>query len=124
MRRGSDGFWDEQVVVVGEGHADVEACRDEVARTAQGQGQGEDEGRPCRGGQAVAVMIVACPTCAMCGNRAVLHDVDHVGYMEWSKLGKNIQDALPELDADQRELLMSGTHAHCWQRMFGGDDAS
>ena len=67
-------------------------------------------------------MTVVCQTCVVCKKRAELHDVDALGYMEWSQFGRPIQDALPDLDADQRELLISGTHAHCWQRLFGGDD--
>ena len=69
-------------------------------------------------------MIVTCRPCPMCGNRSILDGVDALGYLEWTELGKNIQDALPGLDADQRELLMTGTHAHCWERMWEGDDAA
>jgi len=69
-------------------------------------------------------MIVTCPPCRVCGNRSVLDGVDALGYLEWTELGKEIQNALPDLNADQRELLISGTHAHCWERLFGGDDAA
>jgi tRNA(Arg) A34 adenosine deaminase TadA len=68
-------------------------------------------------------MIVTTMPCRMCGNRSVVHDVDALGYVRWSELGENIQDVLPGLDADQRELLMTGTHAHCWERMWAGVDA-
>jgi hypothetical protein len=69
-------------------------------------------------------MIVTTMPCKVCGNRSVLHDVDAMGYLLWTEIGENIQDALPELDADQRELLMTGTHAHCWEKMWGPDDAA
>jgi hypothetical protein len=69
-------------------------------------------------------MIVTTRKCVMCGNRSVLHDVDALGYIRWTELGENILDALPGLDADQRELLMTGTHAHCWERLWGPDDAA
>ena len=69
-------------------------------------------------------MNVITRKCVVCGNRSKLHDVDALGYIRWSELGENIQDALPELDADQRELLMTGTHAHCWEKMWGPDDAA
>jgi tRNA(Arg) A34 adenosine deaminase TadA len=65
-------------------------------------------------------MIVTCRPCVVCSNSAILHDVDALGYIRWTELGENIQDALPELDADQRELLMTGTHAHCWETMWDG----
>ena len=65
-------------------------------------------------------MDVICPPCRVCGKRAVLTGVDALGYVRWDQLGANVQDALPELDADQRELLLTGTHAHCWDTIFGG----
>ena len=68
-------------------------------------------------------MIVTCPPCSVCGEKSVLDGVDALGFVEWRELGKPIQDALPDLDADQRELMISGTHAHCWIRLFGDDDA-
>jgi len=34
----------------------------------------------------------------------------------------HIQDALPELPADQRELFISGTCAVCWDNMFGEEE--
>ena len=67
-------------------------------------------------------MIVTTQPCRMCGNRSTLHDVDALGYIRWSELGEMIQDALPGLDEDQRELLISGTHAHCWEKMWGSDE--
>ena len=68
-------------------------------------------------------MIVQTRPCPMCGNTSVLEDVDALGWMQWKELGVNILDAFPTLDADQRELLLSGTHAHCWERMWEGHDA-
>lgn len=69
-------------------------------------------------------MNVMTPRCVVCNKQAVIEGVDALGYIRWSELGENIQDALPELDADQRELLITGTHAHCWEVMWGGDDAA
>jgi len=63
-------------------------------------------------------MIVTCNPCPVCGVRSVLHDVNPLGYRRWYERVANIQDALPELDEDQRELLMTGTHAHCWDIMW------
>ena len=65
-------------------------------------------------------MNVVTRNCVVCGRNGMLEDVDALGYLRWSELGEHIQDALPELDADQRELLMTGTHAHCWQTMWEG----
>jgi len=68
-------------------------------------------------------MIVTTRPCAMCGNRSTLRDVDALGYIRWAELGEDIVEAFPTLDADQRELMISGTHAHCWERMWQGSDA-
>jgi hypothetical protein len=65
-------------------------------------------------------MNVVTRNCVVCGRNGMLEDVDALGYLRWSELGEHIQDALPELDADQRELLITGTHAHCWQTMWEG----
>ena len=65
-------------------------------------------------------MNVVTKPCTMCGAQAMVENVDALGFIRWSELGENIQDALPELDDDQRELLMTGTHAHCWERMWEG----
>lgn len=37
-----------------------------------------------------------------------------------SGAGALIQDAFPELNADQREFLMSGATPEAWEAMFGG----
>jgi len=73
-----------------------------------------------RGWTVSLTMEVECPRCRICKRSSLLQDVDVDGYMAW-QTGTNIQDALPTLDADQRELLMTGTHAHCWLRLWGGE---
>jgi hypothetical protein len=56
-------------------------------------------------------------TCPICSNS---HDVDvpYEGYMAWRK-GMLIQQAMPELSATLREMLMSGICGTCWDRSFG-----
>ena len=39
------------------------------------------------------------------------------GLEAWES-GVLIQDALPELSASEREQLMTGIHAECWDRAF------
>ena len=36
--------------------------------------------------------------------------------------GALIQDVWPEKSADERELMINGTHPHCWTEMFGEDE--
>jgi len=62
-------------------------------------------------------MTVTTPRCQMCKQHGEVQ-VDERGWAMF-QLGANILDAFPGLDADQRELLITGTHAHCWERMFG-----
>jgi hypothetical protein len=44
-------------------------------------------------------------------------EVDSVSYGKWCA-GEFIQDAMPELDADKREQLISGTCPECFDKMF------
>jgi hypothetical protein len=39
------------------------------------------------------------------------------GYEKW-RAGTFIQDAMPELSADQCEMLISGTCPDCWNKFF------
>jgi|TARA_B100001094_G_scaffold101947_1_gene98111 hypothetical protein len=63
--------------------------------------------------------VVAAP-CRLCQETIDL-EVNLQGFVDW-KAGKYIQDALPELDADMRELLISGTCPTCWDKMFPSDE--
>jgi hypothetical protein len=67
-------------------------------------------------------MNVITKKCVVCKQNGMLEDVDALGFLMWSEMGEDILKALPDLDADQRELLMTGTHAHCWEKMWGPDD--
>lgn len=60
--------------------------------------------------------------CRMCGRSFTIH-VDANDYMAWQN-GECIQNAMPYLSADERELLISHTCGECWAEMFmgiGGD---
>lgn len=68
-----------------------------------------------------ATTIVAVP-CRQC-NEVTEINVDLDGFTRWCPpSGELIQDALPELSADQRELLISGTCDKCWIEMFGPEE--
>jgi len=64
-----------------------------------------------------AVVAVPCRICK------TVHDlsVNMLGFADWQS-GKLIQDALPELSAGERELLISGTCDECWQQLFPPDE--
>ena len=41
---------------------------------------------------------------------------------EWQQRGAMIQNAMPNLTADQREFLMTGVTAEEWKEMWGDED--
>ena len=67
---------------------------------------------------AAELITVSTPVCMGCSKRSSLL-VPLKGYNAW-RLGALIQDAFPELAPEEREQLKTGTHAACWDAMFGG----
>ena len=58
--------------------------------------------------------------CRMCRTpHTLLVNINDVA--DWQR-GKYIQDAMPYLSADERELLISNTCGVCWAEMFGECD--
>lgn len=55
--------------------------------------------------------------CKMCG---LVHDieVDRVGFWKWRD-GELIQNALPNVSLDNRELMISGICGKCFDDLFG-----
>ena len=66
-----------------------------------------------------ATVTVTTLPCRVCGNRAEM-SIRADGYRKFLQ-GLEVQVAFPDLDSDQRELLISGTHAHCWQAIYGSE---
>jgi hypothetical protein len=64
-----------------------------------------------------SVVPVPCRSCEEVTDLSV--NVE--GFIAW-RGGELIQNALPELDADQRELLISGICPKCWEQMFPSDE--
>ena len=60
------------------------------------------------------VMIVL--RCHMC-NVELSIEADLVGYNNWVKYQEPIQDALPDLSADDREALISRTCSKCFDKL-------
>lgn len=57
-------------------------------------------------------------TCPFCGKRYTVK-VPSKGYFDWSVRGRLIQHAMPEVDANVREALISGICQECWDRTMG-----
>lgn len=68
------------------------------------------------------MFVVNSPVCVVCGHHSLflLSDEERAALNS----GKLMQDALPDWTADERELMISGTHAFCWNRTFGCDDCN
>jgi hypothetical protein len=58
--------------------------------------------------------------CNWC-KQAVRFNASKAGLAAWRN-GMVIQEALPRLDADYREMLISGTCPECWNKMTGEID--
>jgi hypothetical protein len=63
------------------------------------------------------VHVTYCPVCKV-RNEIKL---DRSKFIRW-RTSEHVQNVWPELDANDRELLVTGTHPACWDAMFGGDD--
>jgi hypothetical protein len=56
------------------------------------------------------------PPCPLCGKTTILvADIDKV--RNWRK-GKYVQHVWPELSADIREVVITGTHPECWDELM------
>lgn len=67
--------------------------------------------RPLRGGKLSA-------TCRICHVESILV-VGKAQLSEWL-CGRLIQNVMPQLTSDERELMISGTCGECFDRMFEG----
>ena len=56
-------------------------------------------------------------TCVNCHTQHTIA-VPVAGYRRWATGQAKIQDALPMLSEDERELLMSNICPRCWDKMF------
>lgn len=59
---------------------------------------------------------ITCKPCVCCGKSATI-TVESAKLAVW-RSGKLVQEAFPTLSADERELLISGTHPECWEALF------
>ncbi len=67
----------------------------------------------------MATIDVTCRPCSMCGEAEVMNlNEEHVA--KW-RSGAYAQDAFPYLLPSEREMLISGTHPECWERLFGNE---
>ena len=58
--------------------------------------------------------------CMMCGKASQVKMLVH-HYIEWTN-GGLIDRVCPEMPKETREMLISGTHPDCWDKMFQEDE--
>jgi hypothetical protein len=67
-------------------------------------------------------IAVKTKTCCVCDKFEVL-TLNRQAVERWQD-GEYIQNAFPDMSDGDRELLISGTHSECWDKLFSaeGDD--
>lgn len=66
--------------------------------------------------------VVAEGKCLQTGNTYRTAPFTELGWQKWRYLRQMIQVALPELNADDREFLISGFSPDGWKEIYGTDD--
>lgn len=64
---------------------------------------------------------VKTPKCWVCGKEGLVCGVPREGFQRWMS-GELIQNALPELSADDRQQLLDGVHGPCFDALLPYDD--
>jgi hypothetical protein len=62
-------------------------------------------------------IVVKTKPCTVC-NEYEVWSLDREAVTRWQE-GENIQNAFPDMKAEDREILISGTHPACWNELFG-----
>lgn len=70
------------------------------------------------------MVTVDTGTCLWCNKPSSLKmtEEQYARYEARKMHGGHIQDVLPEMSPDQREMLISGSHPECFDRMFAEDE--
>lgn len=63
-----------------------------------------------------STIVVRTKTCCVC-NKYELWNLDRDAVAKWQE-GEHIQHAFPDMSAEDREVLISGTHPDCWKELF------
>jgi hypothetical protein len=65
-------------------------------------------------------IIVKTRPCTVCDQYEVW-SLDREAVTRWQE-GENIQSAFPDMNAEDREILISGTHPACWDKLFPAEE--
>ena len=67
-------------------------------------------------------IAVKTKTCVVC-NEYEIWSLDRQAVESWQG-GELIQNAFPDMSMSERELLISGTHPACWDKLFPEEEES
>ena len=67
-------------------------------------------------------ILVKSRPCTVCGEYEVW-SLDRQAVTSWQE-GENIQNAFPDMNAEDREILISGTHPACWDKLFPEEEGT
>jgi len=57
--------------------------------------------------------------CIYCGETSII-ELDEEKYEKYMEGESKIEDIWPEKSPDEREMIMTGTHPKCWDKIFEG----
>lgn len=60
------------------------------------------------------------PACLVCGQKSKIK-LDSDQLRKYTS-GARVQDAFPRMGAPERELVLTGTHGSCWDKVMPDDD--
>jgi hypothetical protein len=66
-----------------------------------------------------STIIVKTKPCCVC-NEYEVWSLDRELVDRWQG-GENIQDVFPDMSVGEREVLITGIHPACWDKMFPGE---
>ena len=66
------------------------------------------------------MIVIKTKRCLVCDKYEVW-SLDREAVTRWQE-GENIQDAFPDMKLEDREVLISGTHPACWDKLFAGEE--
>jgi hypothetical protein len=61
-------------------------------------------------------IVLRTKVCHVCGNYE-LWSLDRKAVESW-QAGEYIQNAFPDMSMEDREVLITGTHPTCWNKLF------
>ena len=67
-------------------------------------------------------IMVKTKACTVCGE-SEFWKLDRAAVESW-QAGEYIQNAFPEMSMEDREILITGTHPACWDKLFPKEDES